>query len=87
MSISGNYPAPVTVNGFLCRNCTDVENAQKHIDPQHPRSGPYNINAKDDPTQPPAVRFGGALSALNNAPASEDPVPPDGPGAILDLTA
>ena len=85
MSISGNYPTPVTVNGFLCRNCTDVENAQKHVDPQHPRSGPYNINAKDDPTQPPAIRFGGALSALNDTPPSGDTGTSDAPGAALDL--
>jgi hypothetical protein len=86
MSISGNYPAPVTVNGFLCRNCTDVDYAKKHIDPQHPRSGPYNIDAKDDPTQPAAVRFGGKLSALNDAPPSTDAAAPDAPGANLDLS-
>ena len=86
MSISGNYPAPVTVNGFLCRNCTDVDYAKKHIDPQHPRSGPYNIDAKDDPTQPPAVRFGGRLSALNDARPSGDAAAPDAPGANLDLS-
>jgi hypothetical protein len=65
MAISTDYANPVTVNGFSCRNCTDVDNAKKHIDPAHPRSGPYDINARTDPTQPAAVRFGGALSALN----------------------
>jgi hypothetical protein len=25
------------VNGYVCRNCTDVENAKKGIDPAHPR--------------------------------------------------
>src|SRR5579862_4638904 len=77
MSINGDYATPVTVNGFLCRNCTDVANAKKHIDPQHPRSGPYDINAKDDPTQPPSVRFGGSLSALNNAPPAPQTAPSD----------
>jgi hypothetical protein len=47
---STNYPQPVQVNGFLCRNCTDVDNAKKHIDPAHPRSGPYGVNAATDPT-------------------------------------
>ena len=50
MAISGDYPHPVQVNGFTCRNCTDVDYANKHIDPAHPKSGPYGINAKSDPT-------------------------------------
>ena len=88
MAINTNYPTPVTVNGFLCRNCTDVDNAKKHIDPAHPRSGPYNIDAKTDPTQPPAVRFGGSLTPLNNAaPAPADSAAPDQPGSQLDITA
>ena len=49
---STNYPQPVQVNGFLCRNCTDVDNAKKHIDPAHPKSGPYGINAESDPSNP-----------------------------------
>jgi hypothetical protein len=62
------------VNGFLCKNCTDVAYAKKHIDPAHPKSGPYGIDAKDDPTVKPsvnqsaastAVTFGGNLSGLN----------------------
>lgn len=47
MAISGDYPHPVTVNGFSCKNCTDVDYAKKHIDPAHPKDGPYGINAKD----------------------------------------
>jgi hypothetical protein len=52
MAISTNYPHPIQVNGFTCRNCTDVDNAKKHIDPAHPRSGPYGIDAATDPTSP-----------------------------------
>jgi hypothetical protein len=37
------------VNGFQCRNCTDIDYAKKHIDPAHPQDGPYGINAKDHP--------------------------------------
>jgi len=67
MPISANYPTPVQVNGFSCKNCTDVELAKKHIDPAHPRSGPYGINARTDPTvsKNAVVTFGGSLSALN----------------------
>ena|SRR5882724_1829132 len=68
MTIGSNYPAPVTVNGFLCRNCTDVDYAKKHIDPAHPKSGSFGINAKDDPTVKDAplsaVIFGGNLVSL-----------------------
>ena len=46
MAISGDYSRLVTVNGFACRNCTDVDLAQKHIDPAHPKDGPYGVNAK-----------------------------------------
>ena len=35
MTISGNYAHTVYVNGYQCNNCTDVENAKKHIDPAH----------------------------------------------------
>jgi hypothetical protein len=48
MAISGDYPSPVTVNGFSCRNCTDVDNAKKHIDPAHPSAGPFGINDSND---------------------------------------
>ena len=47
MSVNGDYPQPVMVNGFSCKNCTDVDYAKKHIDPAHPKDGPYGINAKD----------------------------------------
>jgi hypothetical protein len=73
LAISGDYPTPVTVNGYSCKNCTDVDYAKKHIDPAHPRSGPYGVNAKDDPTvkQPAAVVFGGGLSSLNATTSSD----------------
>ena len=70
MSISADYPQPVQVNGFACKNCTDVDNAKKHIDPRHPQSGPYGVNAAADPTQSAAVRFGGALAGAQGSPSS-----------------
>jgi len=95
MAIGGNYPMPVTVNGFLCRNCTDVDYAKKHIDPAHPKSGPYGIDAKDDPTvkkaPPSAVILGGNLSSLNAkqtaAAAGDAAVPANQPGGAAAVSA
>jgi hypothetical protein len=68
---SANYPQPVEVNGFLCRNCTDVDNAKKHIDPAHPRSGPYGIDAATDPTNPKSfLLFGGSLATTPDTTAN-----------------
>jgi hypothetical protein len=62
-----NYPTPVTVNGYACENCTDVDNAKRNIDPQHPTDGPFGVNRQDKPgatNSTPAVVFGGRLSHL-----------------------
>jgi len=71
MAISTDYKTPVYVNGFECKNCTDVDNAKKHIDPQHPKSGPYGINAKNDPSmqRQSSVIFSDALSGLTGSDA------------------
>jgi hypothetical protein len=92
MAISGDYSQPVSVNGYQCWNCTDVANARKNIDPAHPKSGPYGIDSKQDPTakQSEAVTFGGSLSSTNIAsPAgSDDPDADDAaPGTRLDISA
>jgi len=73
MSIgSTNYPQPVLVNGFVCRNCTDVDNAKKHIDPAHPRSGPYGIDAATDPTNPKgSIQRGGSRAGAATATAAQ----------------
>jgi hypothetical protein len=94
VTISANYPTPVQVNGYTCKNCTDVDYAKKHIDPAHPKSGPYGIDAKDDPsvTSKPAtaasVTFGGGLAGLN-ATAGRLAANPAGSGLgeNLDLSA
>lgn len=70
-AIGGNYPVPVQVNGFTCKNCTDVGYAEKHIDPAHPKSGPYDIDAATDPSRrmtagmagPDAAKAGSAIAA------------------------
>ena|SRR5476649_1453099 len=89
MTVGINYPTPVLVNGFLCKDCTDVDYAKKHIDPAHPKSGPYGIDAKDDPSiknaPSPSVTFGGNLSGLNAtqaiAQAQGAALPANGEGA------
>lgn len=44
MAISTNYPSPIWVNGYACRNCGDVSLAQKNIDPAKPDAGPFGAN-------------------------------------------
>jgi len=91
MTISGNYSAPVSVNGYQCWNCTDVDYAKKHVDPKHPKAGPYGIDAASDPSlrnDPKAVQFGGSLAGQTDqtAQASSPDGRPKGPGAQLDIT-
>jgi hypothetical protein len=31
------------VNGYVCRNCSDVELAKKGVDPAHPHDGPNGL--------------------------------------------
>jgi len=80
MAVSTDYSTPVIVNGYTCKNCTDVDYAKKHIDPAHPKSGPYGINAKDDPT---VKQTDSAASVADVA----KPAPPPGLGAQLDISA
>jgi len=72
LAISGDYAHPVTVNGFSCRNCTEVGEATKHIDPAHPKDGPYGINAKDQSasSRGPAVILDSRFAALPPAATS-----------------
>ena len=96
MAISGNYATPVWVNGYQCKNCTDVDNAKKNIDPAHPQSGPFGIDARIDPTrsQIPSVTYGGALSGMPtnsggptpSSAASTPSAQPNGVGAKVDLS-
>ena len=67
MAINGDYSSPIQVNGFNCRNCTDVANAKKNIDPAHPRSGPFNSTAELDPSAqlaPQRVNANAAVQSL-----------------------
>jgi hypothetical protein len=96
MSIgSTNYQVPVQVNGFTCHNCTEVDEAKKHIDPAHPKSGPYGIDAKTDPTQKKstsptsAVTFGGSLAGTNasGSAGASSPTASSATSGVLSPTA
>ena len=89
MTLSVNYPTPVWVNGFQCRNCTDVDFAKKHIDPAHPQSGPFDIDAKSDPTRlaQNAVSFGGQLAGTTASGSGSSGVWSSSSGALLDISA
>jgi len=82
---STNYSHPVYVNGFECHNCTEVDYAKKHIDPAHPKSGPYGIDAATDPTNPKSfLQFSGLLTGTAvtaAAPAAQSP------GRLVDIQA
>jgi len=79
MALSVNYPQPVTVNGYVCRNCTEVDLARKNIDPAHPKSGPGGADAASDPTLPASDPR--KLHAEEKAAARGKPVPGAGPSA------
>jgi hypothetical protein len=72
MSISTDYSSPVLVNGYSCRNCEEVANAKKGIDPAEPAAGPYGRDEARGVKNDSAVTFDGLLEALNASSASDD---------------
>ena len=73
MSISTNYSSPIRVNGYSCQTCTDVDFAKKGIDPAHPKSGAYDVNAATDPSRKTdAVRLSGRLAGLDISSGAAD---------------
>ncbi len=80
------------VNGFQCKNCTDVDYAKKHIDPAHPKDGPYGVNAKTNPEnvgkakRDPAVQFGGALAPFGTTASSSSQPPVAATGSVLNVS-
>lgn len=87
MAISSDYAQPVLVNGYSCKNCSDVDLAKKHIDPQHPKSGPFDVDAARDPSRETAVTFGGALAGESDGGRPSSDGAPYRPGQTLDLSA
>ena len=73
------------VNGYVCRNCSDVSLAKRNIDPARPHDPP------GEPARPadrgPAVTFSGVLQGLQaSGPAPPDRPAPLRPGATLNLS-
>ena len=58
------------VNGYACKNCTDIDYAKKHIDPAHPKDGPYGVDAQPKP---------GSKAAEDTARAQQADRAPDRP--------
>lgn len=90
MAISSDYPRPISVNGYACRNCDDVSKAKKFIDPSAPKGGEVTPAANEFAGS--AVVFGGTLAdrRISAAAAARQPPPvwiatPD-IGQILTLT-
>ena len=72
------------MNGYVCRNCTDVDYAKKSIDPAHPKDGPNGADAPDPrkaidelvatdqtktPDRGPAVVLGGEFANASTVAA------------------
>jgi len=97
MAVGGiNYSSPVTVNGYSCRNCSEVDLAAKNIDPHHPQSGPNNRDAATDPTRHGSdpVKVAAAKRAAEHAAQTIQGYSPAGavigsiaPGTAFNLTA
>jgi hypothetical protein len=97
MTISGNYPTPVYVNGYQCNNCAQVAEAKKDINPADPKAGPGGVDANTPANQTsPAVIFGGSLANAKSA-SNQAPFPPNtsqgaqvsstpGLGALLNIS-
>jgi len=54
------------VNGYVCRNCTDVGYAKRNIDPAHPKDGVAGADRKpgDSARDDEGVTFGGAAKDI-----------------------
>jgi hypothetical protein len=71
MSISGQYPSPEIVNGYVCWDCADVAKAKKDI---NPNSSSLDLSSSaNGSSQSPAVVFGGALAGANSATGQSSP--------------
>ena len=64
MMINGDYPTPILVNGYSCRNCADVSKARKNIDPAE---ASFGSTAETDPSarlEPHKVNPNGGVERL-----------------------
>ena len=73
------------MNGYVCRNCTDVDSAKKSIDQAHPKDGPNGADAPDSrksidelvatdqtktPDRGPTVVLGGQFATASTVAAA-----------------
>ncbi len=74
MEISRDYPRPILVNGYACKNCDDVSSAKKNIDPAEANASPSQLAAADK-----TADGGVKLSGLAAAKAAESATGPSSP--------
>jgi len=74
-----------TVNGYVCRNCSDVELAKKGVDPAQPKDAYKAEEAK--PERGPAVTYGGSLARPELSPTQVAQPAPYVPGSTVTLKA
>lgn len=81
MAISSDYPRPIVVNGYQCRNCDDVSDAKRNIDPATSKLGTAEAPTGDTTGfSANGFVFGGTLA--ERGPAG-DPRPESVPAARL----
>ena len=72
------------VNGYVCRNCSDVELAKKGVDP----ASPDEATKVQEARRGPAVTYGGNLSPPPElSPTQVVQAAPYVPGATISLKA
>ncbi|MFM1976561.1 MAG: hypothetical protein RL145_1407 [Pseudomonadota bacterium] len=76
------------VNGYMCRDCTDVSYAKKNIDPAHPKDGPQpSDEGRKSNGFSEAVHFAGALADLNRQGAASAQAEANQNGPRLNILA
>ena len=74
------------VNGYVCRDCTDVSLAKRGVDPAHPPDKPGAADAKDDTKN--SRNPGDPAAAASPTPLGANQPLANGPrGTVLNLLA
>jgi hypothetical protein len=79
------YIVRVHINGFTCETSADVDNAWKHIDPQHPSNGPFDVNAAQPAPGASAPKPNDVTSTATVEPASRGFGADPALGSLVDL--
>ena len=75
------------VNGYVCRNCSDVSLAKRNVDPAHPKAGPDRVEAVKPVSPTPAVVFEGQLGETARARPPTPTQAPYRPGSTVSVSA